>query len=161
MSVTFRVDPGRALGYRATHVCGATGTVVFPATEAGLVAASTGEVPGCVDTRCGGDVFPSTVHEFDGPQVDVSNSNARVLLDTLGVAAGDELAGAEAGEVFLGRVLLALAVAPADAGVPAHASGAGNVVECGRREGYVQERLLHLHAVAEAAARAGRDVIWY
>lgn len=54
MSVTFRVDPGRTLGYRATHVCGATGTVVFPTAEAGLVAASTGEVPGCVDSSASG-----------------------------------------------------------------------------------------------------------
>lgn len=112
------------------------------------------------------------------PEVNVSVYNAMTLLDALGVdyryeptederehdclgLAGVELVGGLDAQDFMGRVLTALAVAPQSAEVPAHAAvGAPNVVNCGRREGYLQEKLVALHEVAQFAADHGRDVQW-
>lgn len=62
---------------------------------------------------------------------------------------------------MLGRVELALALAPADAGLPARAlNQAGTVIDCGRTTGYLQDRLHELRTVTEYAQRQGRDVCW-
>jgi hypothetical protein len=112
------------------------------------------------------------VGEF-GPEVNVTNLNARLLLNALGLEGGLDLTGGcDAGD-FLGRVLIALAIAPPDEGVPSHrmvpgeTSPFGNVVEggatminCGRSEGYLQERLVELEAVARWALAEGREVTW-
>jgi hypothetical protein len=108
-----------------------------------------------------------------GPEVNVTNVNARLLLeDALGLEVGDLTGSCEAGE-FLGRVLLALAIAPADAGVPMHQlvagestmfgevrEGGATFIDCGRREGYLQDRLIALKEVAQAAIEADRPVTW-
>jgi hypothetical protein len=107
-----------------------------------------------------------------GPEVNVSNANARLILDALGLEAGD-LTGALDAPGFQARVLTALALAPEDAGVPMHqlvpgestvfgsvVEGGATVIDCGRREGYLQERLAELLAVADAAILAGREVTW-
>jgi hypothetical protein len=104
-----------------------------------------------------------------GPEVNMSNLNARGVLEALGIV-DVEMVGEEDGEAFLGRVLLALAVAPADEGVPAHELVAGvfvavgeggpTFVHCGRRAGYLQERLVQLEEVARWAISVGRPVTW-
>ena len=70
-------------------------------------------------------------------------------------------------------MLTALAISPEDAGVPAHrlvpgestifgpvAEFGATFIDCGRREGYLQERLVQLEEVATAALRAGKKVSW-
>ncbi len=55
---------------------------------------------------------------------------------------------------FLGRVLMALAVLPVDAGRPVTVDaepGRATFVDCGRREGYAQERLGQLRELADWA----------
>jgi hypothetical protein len=127
---------------------------------------------GCLHEGC---------REYDGatlatvqtdPEVNVSNSNARLLLEALGLPFVDGC-GSLGADDFLGRVLTALAVAPQDAGVPAHrlvpgestifgpvVEGGATFIDCGRSEGYLQERLLQLEEVATAALLAGREVSW-
>ncbi|MEV1294894.1 hypothetical protein [Pseudonocardia sp. NPDC049635] len=63
---------------------------------------------------------------------------------------------------MLGRVELALALAPPDAGVPMHElNTAGTVVHCGRPAGYLQDRLTVLREVALFARAQARAVIWH
>ncbi|MFD7559763.1 hypothetical protein ACFV9E_35235 [Streptomyces sp. NPDC059835] len=117
------------------------------------------ELPGCE--------YPGRCHPFiigldpagDVPEVNLANSNARRVLDALGLAGelGD-LAGSTAAEDFLGRCLMALALEPADAGVPPVQDG--GFVDCGRPVGYLQARLTELHALAAWCADQGRSVSW-
>ena len=86
--------------------------------------------------------------------VNMSNSNAAHVCDALGIDLAEwGWCGSLGAEDFLGRVLMALAVLPVDAGVPAHeVPGPGaRVVECGRSEGYAQERLGQLRELADWA----------
>lgn len=69
-----------------------------------------------------------------------------------------DLCGHATGQDFLGRVLIALALAPFDEGTPT--LDAGRVVAFGRPEGYAQERLAQLRDLAEAAVRHGRTIAW-
>jgi hypothetical protein len=106
----------------------------------------------------------------DALDLNVSNMNARLLLDALGVHADGEafdLSGSLAGEDFLGRVLLALATDRDDSGVrPAVIGGASlfqsgpTVIDCGLPAGYFAERFGALHALGMEAVRLGRPVQW-
>ncbi|THA53269.1 hypothetical protein E6R62_19470 [Streptomyces sp. A1136] len=90
-----------------------------------------------------------------GVEVNMANSNAARVLGVLGY---EELAGDAEADDFLGRVLVALALVPVDAGRPATAEG--RFVDCGRRAGYIQERLEELRALAEEARAQGLPVYW-
>ncbi|MEU3708368.1 hypothetical protein AB0E82_39530 [Streptomyces anulatus] len=93
--------------------------------------------------------------ELAGEPVNMANANAARVLGALGYA---EPCGVDDAESFLGRVLIALAVDPVDAGRPATAKG--RLIDCGRPQGYVQERLGELRALAEFARERRLDVVW-
>ncbi|MBW0101529.1 hypothetical protein [Pseudonocardia sp. KRD291] len=145
----------------------------------------------CRDQYCTPDaVYPVTRRVGDSePDLNVSSSNAMVVLRALGFlpeigaddvhvqsldeedigpapvpgdADGeDPRCGQCPAEDMLGRVDLALALAPADAGMPSRdLNTAGTVIDCGRRPGYLQDRLHALRAVAVFAHERGRDVWW-
>lgn len=145
-------------------------------------------VDGCVeeDEYCQDSAFVESVDVLgELPEVNVSNTNARYILEILGIggskedAFGDypldddrllneeqafeeyeDLCGDRAAEDFLGRVLMGLAVAPVSAEVPAHAVGVPNFIDCGREEGYAQDVLNRLYVVAEFAQKNNRRVVW-
>lgn len=112
------------------------------------------------------------------PEVNVANSNAKDILDVLGVnyrydttpeererdlfgIAGCDLTGSLDAQDFMGRVLTALAVAPESAEVLSHAAvGAPNVIHGGREAGYVQRILRELHEVAQFAIDHDRQITW-
>lgn len=98
--------------------------------------------------------------EFD---VNVSNSNAGMLLRALGLPT-DDLCGESSGLDFLGRVILALAEVRDDAGVPATVTRSNphgmTFVECGLRPGYKADVFGRLFALATEAVRLGRDIQW-
>ena len=104
-----------------------------------------------------------TTGEFvstEAMEINMANGNAATVLEVLGLDAV-ELMGGEPADAFLGRVLMAMAVSPEDAGVPAHtAVDNARWIECGRRPGYVQERLEQRHALAEFAKGLGAEVCW-
>jgi hypothetical protein len=108
------------------------------------------------------DDYFSMERSTDVPEVNVSNVNASVLLDVLGIQVGDlfedRCCGWLPGEDFLGRVLVAASLSPVDTGIPA--IRVGNVINCGRPEGYVNERLEMLRSVAEYAVAHRLGVSW-
>lgn len=116
----------------------------------------------CGAYGCYAQAVMDVSEEFD---VNVSNMNARTLLDALGLDGGDDLVGGMDAETFLGAVLLAMAsdrddsgVAPVD--VYAGIGGGARVVDCGLRPGYFADRFGAFYALATEAVRLGRDVVW-
>lgn len=149
------------LGWGLECACGAARTDVLAATPE-AAAALTGTAPAvCGDSGCS-EIGPTPVMvTTDHPSVNLNNGNAATVMSALGYT-GDTSIGSDDAEAFLGRVLTALAVAPADAGVPAHemSGGGAPMVACGRPEGYLQQRLQHLHEVAMWAVQRGTLVTW-
>lgn len=184
MSVTFEIAVTEAdmAGFSLVCGCGAKSTGVLAAShrevEAYRAADPRGVAPVCHDDFCAADTLEVggyiqvefSVPGADGADVDlrevavnVSNGSATHLLPLLGIEASTmQSGGSVPAEDFLGRVLLAMAVAPADEGVPAHSlAGPGaRFVDCGRPEGYTERVLDTLHALALAAVSAARDVQW-
>lgn len=96
--------------------------------------------------------FAPDTAEIAAPSVNVSNVNAGHLLGVLGLDCPD-LCGTIGGFDLLGRVLVAVAVNPCDAGVPVTQTGV--MVDCGRCPGYTDDRLDDLHSIAEWAIEHG------
>ena len=106
-------------------------------------------------------------------EINVSNANAYRVLDALGLSC-DELTGECVAQDFLGRVLVALAIAPEDIELPAYrlqpseqtgilgvlGSGGVQVWQGPRRRGYLQERLRQLAELAEYCAQHDYFVLW-
>lgn len=142
----------------------------------------------CTDPDCGEHAYRPfvVVHSSTDtePSLDVSVRNALLLLRALGLVAelgADDvheppsadipppdpdqdtpLVGELPAEHMLGRVELALALAPADAGLPVRdLNAAGTIVDFGRPTGYLQDRLSVLREVALFARDQARDVIWH
>jgi hypothetical protein len=126
----------------------------------------TGHLAVCGDDFCESSrMFIHATEEAPAPQVNVSNDNAKHLLALLGstVEYGGEMCGGMSGEDFLGRVLMAIAVAPSDAGVPSYenrSEGGMTMVMCGRRAGYTEGRLEELRELAEFSVATGRPIQW-
>lgn len=95
------------------------------------------------------------------PTVNMANGNAAEVFDLLGIDFDGDW-GTTTGPDFLGRVLLAIALlhtATADAqGRPDRVDD--SIVECGRRPGYLAERLAALHDLAVWACEHHADVTW-
>lgn len=113
-------------------------------------------------------IYSTAVCDIDDAlDVNVANTNARMLLVALGLDADGDLCGSADGSDFLGRVLLALAVDRDDSGVRSAVVGGAEVgqsgatmIDCGLPAGYFAERFGALHALAAEAARLGREVHW-
>lgn len=124
-------------------------------------------VCGDVDYCAYGQMFIQAIESDPAPTLNVSNANARHLLGLLGLTSESEedgcLSGSTMAEDFLGRVLLAQAVNPTDAGVPVVeevGQGGMTLVKMGRRVGYADERLTSLRELADFAIDRGRSVQW-
>jgi hypothetical protein len=118
----------------------------------------------------------------DESAINVSSVNGALLLRALGLlpelgaaAVRDELdlpqllSGHETSDLagtceasdFLARIDLALALSPADEGRPWHPVTPGsNFIDCGRRGGYLQERLHELREIAVFAHTHERRMTW-
>lgn len=164
MSVTFFPAEAPVVGYRVADFSGGRDSELFAdradAVEARHAAESVGRVlPGCTDpegiTSMGGYFVEALTADLgQAPHVNLTNINAVGVLELLGYAHDGEveLCGSCGADEFEGRVLTALALAPVDAGVPAHETvggGGATVVECGRRPGYNQDILERLRELAD------------
>jgi hypothetical protein len=99
------------------------------------------------------------------PGINVNNGNAGSLLEVLGLPTDpwnlpmnfDYPTGYD----FLGRVLIALGLAPKDEGRPVVADlDNPRWIEGGRRSGYTQDKLAEMRTLAEYAIAHNRRVTW-
>lgn len=152
MSVTFYLSTADTHDVPSVAVCGASDVVLGPAATwlAGR------ELYGdhCPDCQTYGPMLDN-----GRPDVNVSNVNARRLLDLLGYPATADMCGDDDPGEFLGRVLLAQALAGRDEGIPAHRTGP-NTEDWGRRPGYTQDRLIALAQLAQDALAIGAVISW-
>ncbi len=156
MSVTFSADQVVA-GWMLECGCGQSKSAIA-GSYAELDALRGGFVYTCDDAYC--SAFPAmsvAVYAEQVESVNVSNVNARFLLGMLAFDAAD-LCGSVSADEFLGRVLVADGLSVGDAGVPAIQEG--NMVECGRPEGYAEDSLAALRTLANSAKTLGVDIIW-
>jgi hypothetical protein len=153
-------------------------------TYAEAVAALRDHSDYCRDEFCGPDTpYPYPVARTaadDEPSLNISNVNARALLRTLGLlpeigaeavltdiplgpagphAGHDELAGVCDSADLLARIDLALALAPADPGVPGHAV-TDRFINCGRHPGYPRQVPTTLREITVCARDSRRAVSW-
>lgn len=176
MSVTFGTSPSAVAGFAFTccHDNGVTEHRYGSYSDAQEFLQAeldahgcTGHLAVCGDEWCAGSMlFIHPIQVDPAPELNVSSQNAIHLLGLLGIpfdAEDGAIAGSMPAEDFLGRVLMAQAVNPADAGVPARtlpSEGGATVINCGRREGYSEDRLAPLHELAEFAVSRGRTIQW-
>lgn len=167
MSVTFSITSTESDPILYTTRCFAYGSVAdfrsaqtHTTREAAFAAHNAAHVghPDCdgYDLTCVSRVYP-----FEEYDLNMANGNAEHVLYLLGYDTED-LCGSDTAEGLLGRVLTAIALSPADEGVPATVT-AGNgptIVDCGRPAGYTDERLSQLRDLAERAMSAGRTITW-
>lgn len=100
---------------------------------------------------------------YDGLSINMNNRNAALVSDALGNLFDEfEWFGEMPASDFLGRVVMALAVAPKDEGMPSyeHTGPGARVIEGARSPGYLQERLVQLHTLAEWAVANNANVWW-
>ena len=98
----------------------------------------------------------------DAPSLNVSNTNAVDLLVALCLPV-DSLCGSEDAGAFRDMVLRAIALHDGgDAIAPStwRGEGGATIIDCGRREGYILEKLQALLKVADSAAEFGVPVQW-
>lgn len=106
------------------------------------------------------------------PTMNLANGNAASVLGALNLVSAergmdrnpfntDDLGGFADAEQILGAAQLYLALEPQDAGLVPHAlNERGNVIDAGRRPGYLQEKLQRLVEIATWARNHGRRVEW-
>lgn len=172
MSVLFTAEHRQAVAYAVTCGCAPATDQATPlgsydaavqAAQAAETSGTRGPLPGCVLP----DICPHSpllIEPLDpdgpAPDVEANGANARLLLTALGLDSGEgqDAWGQMAADLFLGRVLIALALAPEDPGAPWTQSG--RHYDGGRSAGYLQRRLLDLHDLAQWCAAHGREVAW-
>jgi len=115
----------------------------------------------CQHYGCFSRAVVDVSEDFD---MNVSNMNARILFNALGIDGGEDLCGMLDAEQFQGALLLAMAEDRDDSGVPSAEVAPGRpgatMIDCGLRPGYFADRFAGLHALAAEAVRLGRPVVW-
>lgn len=168
MSVSVFVELGEASGFQVSCYCPEAQPEVFGTYDEAYSYALSSELNQVVFSGCElPDVCPyepvmvNAVHDTsDAPYVNMSSKNAVDVFSTLGVnlMTADDWAGTFDAADLYGRITLALGVT--DESLPTDDVTYGNVVECGRRQGYVQDKLQELRTVVEYAQQRGRLVCW-
>lgn len=185
MSVTFRAEPNElsfvAFDYRlgCTSVVPGDRRIFTTYSEAVAGLATHSEL--CTDPFCDQNtpfVLARTAAD-DEPTIETSSVNGRLLLRALGLVpelgaeavntgpvddhmdmgGSDDLVGVCDSAELLDRIEVALALHLADLGVPWHTVST-NVIDCGRRPGYLPDRLTALREVAGYAHSSHRRVDW-
>lgn len=155
MSVTFAVD-APVSEWTVECSCGSARSAVFTSYESASTSRDLDAPVVCGDDYCAAySCCVVAVEETES--VNVSNLNARFVLESMGVLSED-LMGSMSGDEFLGYVLMCQGAGVSDAGVPSTADGI--MVNCGRPEGYLDEVLVRLEAVASTARNSGFPVYW-
>lgn len=173
MSVTFHIEIRDADYVGSRIYCAETewgdaahghGSRDFASYDEASVAYRDGLADGSVDRSCCG-ISPRFSIDTETDAVNLSNTNARDLLDRLGFRDHDgdiDLCGSAEPDALLGRILIARALA-SDVGIPpATYTGArgAQLLDGGRPEGYFDDKLSRLEALATTCSTLGRKVVW-
>lgn len=171
MSVTFAAVPGPVMGFVVACCDGAARLALRHASyedaeesrrtvNAQRTQSLPDPLPGCEwPDQC--PEYPLSVRPVEdnpGPEVNVSNTNAAILLDVLGFPA-DDLCGEVPADEFLHRVITTLVLAPDDVGIPTRQIS-DRLIVGGRSAGYIQDRLTQLHDLAQWCIEHNRSVYW-
>lgn len=174
MSITFYPELGVHRGFDLECECRYRHTERYPpfassadAELALLTLEEKGESV-CGSSACSYGFVQAFYENSDLPQLNVTNHNSVSIFDALGLipegaSFHDYCSGSLDANDFLGRVLMALAVAPVspERVTEEHTSEVGpRVVIFGRPEGYLQGKLIELQRVAESARERGVPVVW-
>lgn len=140
-----------------------------------VMAAATAEL-GFPPDYCEMGVMSTPVTSDRSLELNMSNRNAAELLALLGFVDSHEsdehspfpaddvwLAGEVSGDDLLGRVLVAMAVAPGDPGLESYTISSPNsatLIDLGRRPGYVAEKLSQIAEIAQRAIDDDVTVTW-
>lgn len=97
-------------------------------------------------------------HGEDAPSVNMSNSNAAMVVRSLGLEFD------YSGQVSPTDLLIAIACAdPIDSGAPeviSRGNGGATMIDCAIRPGYHADRYSDLRTIARYADENGTDVVW-
>jgi hypothetical protein len=162
MSVTFTIEANPTGAFEAKCYDEGKNTVVAAADSyEGILPQIEAHKALCDECGHYGLYSQSVMDVSDDLDVNLSNMNARLILDILGIDGGEELVGSVPGDVFLGAVMLAQAGDRDDSGVAdvvtVTARGT-RLTDCGLPAGYYARTFGNLRALAEEAARLGRDI---
>lgn len=162
MSVTFGIESNPTGTFSVD--CYHSGPVISRVSMEEAEAARADHFLTCGECAMYGCFISADMDVEDILDVNLANSNARMILTRIGID-GEDLWGSMSSDDFLGRALVALGVVTeeADAAVsPALLSAPGQamVVDCGTPEGYTSDVLTRLAALATEAHRLGRDITW-
>lgn len=181
MSVTFYPSPTTILGWDIECACGNTylseeqAPMTYKVVEATLARfkAENFSLVGCEEDCLYYGNWAKAIEDGPlAPEVNMANGNSYRVLEALGLMLdeggfSEACVGSLPAEDFLGRVLMALAVAPRSAERPTYSvqgdesdTSSAVMIMCGVGEGYLQERLEELRTVAEFAVEENRKVLW-
>lgn len=163
MSVTFEVEAVPTGEFRFRCYEDLDGPVFFgPFPSRDEAAAAIAEHEGSCAECAFCPPFAEVVTDVDDiPDVNVSNTNARMILSIAGLDE-EELWGSMDADEFLGYIMVSLAEERDRSPVaPVTLPGQGpTVLECGLPAGYTEQRLGELADLAVQAKNKGRRVIW-
>lgn len=163
MSINFYVNPGSVTGYKVRCFCG-EGSIdmdSYEDAESYLIMwhMENTLVPGCSNEY--GDCtayIPLIVASFvnsDIHEVEMSSFNARDVMNELGL---EEESGEIDPDEILSRALVQLALG--EISPTRETVVEGNSVMCGRKEGYVQDKISGIVELAEIAKARNTTVMW-
>jgi len=171
MSVTFSsTRPSKCIGHAVScYAYGSErnwrGTTLATIEEAMLAHSVEHAGNADCDGIIGGQNVERVYDTDNDPSVNMSNNNAAHILGLLGLIDenGPFMSGSLGTEEMRGRILLARALAPNDAGVPSSTIKIENgptIIDGGRPEGYSDKRLLQLDEIVDFASKHQTDVSW-
>lgn len=171
MSITFNVNrPRIQIGHAVTcYAYGPENNWRGPVLDNATDAVTDHDLAHVGNDDC--DTPDATIHCYPVYDTDsdlsvtMSNVNGLRVLEVLGFDSEDGIpyVGTCDADDFEGRVALARALTPVDAGIPVTTTVGENgptVVECGRRPGYLQDRLDTLADLAALARSHNSPISW-
>ena len=179
MSVTFTTTESAVIGFVAECGCSRSRGVKFDSYDDAymwldMFNAAPYNLDGCTEDLC--LEYPpsiSPIHEGGtSPKVNMANGNVVGIFKVLGLLSDtpdstdvDDAfqGGSLSAEDFMGRIVIAEALAPISPARPtveSQSSQGARFIECGLPEGYVQERIADLRVVAEYGVSNNREIQW-
>lgn len=167
MSVTFTIESNPTGAFTLSCYDSAQGEVEVARADSyeSILVERAAHMAVCEDCQHYGCYSSPVMDVDDSLDVNLANTNARMILVRLGLDGDDDLCGMLSGEQFLGAVMIAQATLSAESDAVVSAAvlsspGQATMIDCGTPEGYTSGVLARLADLATEAVRLGRDVAW-